>query len=154
MPRCLNVNVLIVFPLDPNSRLKRSFLSVFIPSIFMHHLHLHRFQPFPLPLFSLLHSCPNLIAIPALGADRYQAILVANDAVYSSQFPAIRLSRLFSFFFMRKHLSWLFGLFLPVRTYEAMAAMLHDFYHFLPPPSVLARMGVPSAICCTYKVRR
>jgi hypothetical protein len=32
--------------------------------------------------------------------------------------------------------------------------MLHDFYHFLPSPSVLVRMGVPSAIRCTYNVCR
>ena len=44
--------------------------------------------------------------------------------------------------------------FLLVRTYEAMAAMLHDFYHFLPSPSVSARMGIPSVIRCTYEVRR
>lgn len=115
----------LLYSLDPNSRLSHSFLPVFIPSIFMHHLHLHRLQPFLSSSFLsfLLPSCSNFNCYPCPRRGPLpKPFSLPNDAVYSSQFPAIRLSRLSGFFSMWKHFSRLLFLFLPFRTYEEMAA--------------------------------
>ncbi len=148
MPRCSNVlivylSILILAYNTPS-------WSLFPPSLCTIYIIIASVPP-----NFFLHSCPNFDcrSCPRGGLLPKPFPLPTTLSIsFPFPFSAIRFFTTFDSISMWKLLSWLFSLFLPVRSYGACSGVLSRFSHFLPASLVLAYTRMRTR--CTYKVRR